>query len=79
MDRNQLEQVKNIITTIIRHNLSPDAWTWLVEKCANRDQSAQQLNIAFASIPRKIGRAVINYTPHQAEEDDTTRLNENKC
>ena len=63
----QIEQVKNIITTIIRNNLSPDAWVWLEGQCAKRVQSAQQLNIAFASMPRKTGRAVVHYTPKQAE------------
>ena len=67
MDQNQIEQVKDIITTIIQDNLSPDAWIWLAEQRANRNQSAQQLNIAFASMPRKTGRSVIHYTRQQAE------------
>ena len=64
MDQNQIEQVKDIITTIIQDNLSPDAWIWLAEQRANRNQSAQQLNIAFASMPRK--NRQICYSLHSA-------------
>ena len=67
MDRDQIEQVKNIIASIIQDNLSPDAWNWLAETCARSEQSAEQLNIAFVRMPRKTGRDLIHYTPQQAE------------
>ncbi|MGZ8523265.1 MAG: EboA domain-containing protein [Chitinophagaceae bacterium] len=63
----QTEEVKKIITTIIRENLSPEAWSWLAEKCVLGNQSARQLNIAFASMPQKTGKAPTLYTTKQAE------------
>lgn len=63
----QAEEVKNIITAIIRDHLSPETWSWLAEKSILGNQSAQQLNIAFVSIPRKTGKNVIHYTPEQKQ------------
>ena len=63
----QTEDVKKIITAIIRENLSPEAWSWLAEKCVLENQSARQLNIAFVSMPQKTGKAPIHYTAKQAE------------
>lgn len=65
MDRT--EDVKKIITAIIRENLFPEAWSWLAEKCVLGNQSARQLNIAFVSMPQKTGKALIHYTTKQAE------------
>src|SRR5688572_2348988 len=69
----QTEEVKKIITTIIRENLSPDAWSWLAEKCVFGNQSARQLNIAFVSMPQKSGKATIHYTAKQAEALSSAR------
>ena len=63
----QTEEVKKIITAIIRENLSPEAWSWLAETCILGNHSAQQLNTAFVSMPRKTGRAVIHFTTEQAK------------
>jgi hypothetical protein len=63
----QTEEVKKIITTIIRENLSPETWSWLAEKCVLANHSAQQLNIAFVSMPQKTGKAGIHYAAEQAE------------
>src|SRR5687768_13924455 len=63
----QTEEVKKITTAIIRENLSPEAWSWLAEKCVLANQSARQLNIAFVSMPQKTGKAAIHYTAKQAE------------
>jgi hypothetical protein len=63
----QTEEVKKIITAIIRENLSLEAWGWLAEKCVLGNQSARQLNIAFVSMPQKTGKATIHYTATQAE------------
>ena len=62
-----LQDIKYIITAIIRDNLSPDAWSWLAEKCVLENQSAHQLNIAFVSMPRKTGRTIIHCTLQQSE------------
>ena len=70
MNPNQTENLKDIkyiITAIIRDNLSPVAWSWLAEKCILENQSAHQLNIAFVSMPRKTGKAVIHCTARQTE------------
>jgi hypothetical protein len=69
----QTEEVKKIITVIIRENLSPEAWSWLAEKCVLGNQSARQLNIAFVSMPQKTGKAVIHYTAQQAEAVSSAR------
>jgi hypothetical protein len=63
----QTEQVKKTITTIIRENLSPETWSWLAEKSILGNHSTQQLNAAFASLPRKTGRTFIHFTQEQAE------------
>ena len=67
MDPNQTENLKKIITAIIRDNLSPEAWSWLAEKCILENQSAHQLNIAFVSMPRNTGKTIIHFTTQQAE------------
>ena len=61
------EEVKKIITAIIRENLSNEAWSWLAEKCVLVNQSARQLNIAFVSMPQKTGKAVIHFTAKEAQ------------
>ncbi|MGK2860377.1 MAG: EboA domain-containing protein [Chitinophagaceae bacterium] len=69
MNPNQIENIKEtrfILTSIIRDNLSPGAWGWLAEKCVLENQSTQQLNIAFVSMPRKTGRALVHFTKEQA-------------
>lgn len=63
----QTEEIKKIITAIIRENLSPEAWSWLAEKSILGNHSAQQLNISFVSLPRKTGRTVVRFTKEQAE------------
>ena len=63
----QAEEVKNSITAIIRGHLSPETWSWLAEKSILGNQSAQQLNIAFVSIPRKTGKDIIRHTIQQKE------------
>jgi len=61
------EEIKKIITAIIRENLSNEAWSWLAEKCVLVNQSARQLNIAFVSMPQKTGKAVIHFTAKEAQ------------
>jgi len=69
----QTEEVKKIITAIIRENLSPETWSWVAEKCILGNHSAQQLNTAFVSMPRKTGRTVIHFTKEQAEALSSVR------
>jgi hypothetical protein len=63
----QTEEVKNILTAIIRDHLSPETWGWLAEKSILGNQSSQQLNLSFVSIPRKTGKQVIHFTSQQQE------------
>jgi hypothetical protein len=63
----QTEELKKIITTIIRENLSPETWSWLADKCILVNHSTQLLNTAFVSIPRKTGRTVIHFTKEQGD------------
>ena len=63
----QTEEIKKIITAIIREDLSPEAWSWLAEKCVLANQSSRQLNIAFVSMPQKTGKTAIHYAARQAE------------
>ena len=67
MDPNQTENLKKIITAIIRDNLSPEAWSWLAEKCILENQSAHQLNNSFVSMPRHTGKTIIHCTTLQTE------------
>jgi hypothetical protein len=71
----QTENVKNIVTAIIRENLPPVTWGWLAEKSILGNQSAQQLNIAFMSIPRKTGKEIIRYSSQQRENLSAARPN----
>jgi hypothetical protein len=69
----QTEEVKNVITAIIREHLSPETWSWLAETSILGKQSTQQLNIAFVSVPRKTGKEVVHYTPQQKEALSSAR------
>jgi hypothetical protein len=63
----QTDEIKKIVSAIIRENLSPEAWSWLAEKCVLGNHSAQQLNFGFVGMPRKTGRAVIHFTIEQGK------------
>lgn len=63
----QTEEVKTILTAIIRDHLSPETWSWLAEKSILGNQSIQQLNTAFVSVPRKTGKEVVHSTSQQKE------------
>lgn len=51
------ERLKALITEVSRSNLSPDTWTWLSENLSSDD--SRQINTAFAVMPRKTGKSVI--------------------
>jgi len=51
------ERLKALITEVSRSNLSPDIWTWLSENLSSED--SRQINTAFAVMPRKTGKSVI--------------------
>ncbi len=51
------ERLKALIIEVSRSNLSPDTWTWLSENLSSED--SRQINTAFALMPRKTGKSVI--------------------
>ena len=51
------ERLKALITEVSRSNLSPDTWTWLSENLSSDD--SRQINTAFAVMPRKTGKSII--------------------
>lgn len=51
------ERLRALITEVSRSNLSPDTWTWLSENLSSDD--SRQINTAFAVMPRKTGKSVI--------------------
>jgi hypothetical protein len=51
------ERLKALITEVSRSNLSPDTWIWLSENLSSED--SRQINTAFAVMPRKTGKSVI--------------------
>lgn len=55
---------ENIFVGIIKNNVAGDAKTWLLQKAAlvAEEQNATQLNLAFASVPRKTGKQLITLT-----------------
>lgn len=69
----QTDEIKKILTVIIRENLSPETWGWLAEKSVLGNHSAQQLSIAFVTMPRKTGRTVIHFTKEQTNTLSSVR------
>lgn len=69
----QTDEIKKILTAIIRENLSPETWGWLAEKSVLANHSTQQLSTAFVSMPRKTGKAVIHFTKEQANALSSAR------
>ncbi len=65
--------IKELLTTIIERNLSPETHTWLLDKAVHSSgkNNDYQLNIIFTSIPRKTGKEEV-----VVEEMDTKKLNE---
>ena len=51
------DRLKALITEVSRSNLSPDTWIWLSENLSSED--SRQINTAFAVMPRKTGKSVI--------------------
>lgn len=73
MTNPQPDQLKQVLTEIIRENLTPEAWGWLAEKSALINHSAQQLTTSFISLPRKTGKATVHFTSEQQEQINAAR------
>lgn len=61
----QAEVLSTWFSEVVRQNVAPGVWSWLGEKIAPADNS-HSFNIAFVSVPRKTGKAVITVTGEQA-------------
>jgi hypothetical protein len=62
------EKLTVLLSEIIKENVSSEVWGWLSEKAGLiRKGNIQQLNTAFAAVPRKTGKGTI-HTPHEQEE-----------
>ncbi|HTN06797.1 EboA domain-containing protein [Agriterribacter sp.] len=60
----QAEVLKTLFSAVVRQNVTPEVWSWLNEKVAPANNS-QSFNIAFVSVPRRTGKAVIALTNEQ--------------
>jgi hypothetical protein len=60
--------IKELFTTIIEKNVTPDIYKWLCDK-ANQASDNYQLNIGFTAIPRKTGKKEI-----AIEESEATKI-----
>jgi hypothetical protein len=59
--------IERVLAEIIKQNSGEDQWNWIREKSS----SPTQLNVAFAAIPRKMGKKVIEITPTQERQIKT--------
>lgn len=57
----QREEFVTVITAVIKCNTAPDIYNWLGEKAIliRDEMGSVQLNLAFATVPRKTGRQII--------------------
>ena len=62
-----MEALKNYIDQIIQQQVAGDSWKWLKDKVSGINIAAP-FNLAFAAIPRKIGKERINITEEQVKE-----------
>jgi hypothetical protein len=56
--------IENLFAETIKQNANEDAWNWINEKSSllHKDANAIQLNIVFTSVPRKMGKKIIEIT-----------------
>lgn len=64
----------DLVTGIIKKNLSPAAFQWIEEKAmlTREEKASTQLNISFASVPRITGKKLIEVT--EKERGEINRL-----
>jgi hypothetical protein len=65
--------IKELLTTIIEKNVSPDTYIWLCDKAAQSadKNNTYQLNLSFTSIPRKTGKKEV-----VVEKSDLKNIND---
>lgn len=61
MEMAERNKFNAVITAIVKQNAAEEVFNWLQEKAANihREKGSAQLNLAFATVPRKTGHLLI--------------------
>lgn len=62
-----MEALSNYLEQIIQKQVDSESWKWLKGKVSSLD-STSQFNLAFAAIPRKVGKGRISITEDQVKE-----------
>lgn len=72
MDEQNYTSVRKLLTFIIERNVSPETYTWLLDKAAQsaHKDNNYQFNLTFTSIPRKTGKKEV-----VAEDADLKNIN----
>jgi len=65
------ERLRALITEVSRSNLSQDTWNWLSGNLSSDD--SRQINTAFALMPRKTGKSIIQISPDLISKIDHVR------
>jgi hypothetical protein len=62
--------LKKLISDIVQHNVTTDAWIWLTGKAelVAKEEKAKELNASFAVLPRKTGKNIISLTEDQKQQ-----------
>ena len=69
MDQERINACGKFIDSLIQHNVDETSYKWLREKAlfAAEEKGNTSLQLAFAAIPRKIGRKHVHFTPGDEE------------
>jgi hypothetical protein len=62
------ERLRALITEVSRANLGPETWSWLSENLSSDDP--RQINTAFAVMPRKTGKSIVQISQDMIKEID---------
>jgi hypothetical protein len=62
------ERLMALITEVSRANLGPETWSWLSENLSSDDP--RQINTAFAVMPRKTGKSIVQISQDMIKEID---------
>lgn len=70
-----IDSLKASLKSVIRKNVTPDAWQWLEKEVltASTTGDIPKFNIAFVAMPRKTGKAPLSISPEAEKEINTLR------
>lgn len=60
----QTELLRTLLSEVLQKNISPELWHWLNEKIVSGEDN-RQFSIAFVSVPRKTGKAILHLSEAQ--------------